>query len=133
MARDGGGAPGGSGGARFALADQVYELSSKLGALRQRSAANVDALRAAAQVIVVMVAKYGISVIMMDQRKRPRVLCRLLAPPIACIVVAYFCLFVFLRRTARQGKARHRTAARACVRGWPRMLRRRRGAVWVPL
>lgn len=53
MARDTG-VPGGSGGSRFALADQVFELSSKLGKLRQRSAVSVDALRAAAQVMLVV-------------------------------------------------------------------------------
>ena len=41
---------GGSSSSRFVLADQVFELSSKLGKLRQRSSANADALRAATQV-----------------------------------------------------------------------------------
>lgn len=41
---------GGSSSSRFVLADQVFELSSKLGNLRQRSSANADALRAATQV-----------------------------------------------------------------------------------
>ncbi len=63
--RRGGGSAGGGGGgggsgsgsgsgsgnaSRYALADEVYELSSKLGALRRRSVANVTALRSAAQV-----------------------------------------------------------------------------------
>lgn len=49
------GEPGGSGGGPSpscleTLADQVFELSSKLGALRQQSAVSADALRSAAEV-----------------------------------------------------------------------------------
>lgn len=45
-----GGGGGGSTPSYSTLADQVFELSSKLGALRQQSVVNLDALRSAAEV-----------------------------------------------------------------------------------